>query len=90
MILPSSLYITNDSNGLLKTIKGSTKKLGANYSFQRVCLYSSATNQLMKVTQSDESGHYQFEVNSSTPVYVIAFDSNKKFNAVIQDNVRPK
>lgn len=44
----------------------------------------------MKVTQSDESGNYQFEVNSSTPVYVIAFDSNKKFNAVIQDNVRPK
>lgn len=90
MILPSNLYTGSNSTGLLKMLKGSTKKLGANYAFQKVCLYSCANNQLIAATTSDENGNYQFEASSAAPVYVIAFDNAKQFNAVIQDNVVPK
>ncbi len=90
MILPSNLYTGSNSTGLLKMLKGSTKKLGANYAFQKVCLYSCANNQLIAATASDENGNYQFEVSSAAPVYVVALDNAKQFNAVIQDNVVPK
>ena len=90
MILPSNLYTGSNSTGLLRLVKGSTKKLGANYAFQKVCLYSCANNQLIAATTSDENSNYQFEVYSSTPVYIVAFDNDKQFNAVIQDNVVPK
>ena len=90
MNLNIKTHVTSNSSLILRRIKGSTKKLGANYAFQKVCLYSCANNQLIAATASDENGNYQFEVSSAAPVYVVAFDNAKQFNAVIQDNVVPK
>ena len=82
--------VHGNSTLFLKKIAGSTKKMGANYAFQKVCLYCRANNQLIESTVSDKDGNYEFEVYSSAPVYVVAFDTSKEFNAVGQDNVRPK
>lgn len=91
MILNTQLHVTRgNSTFFIKKIAGSTKKLGANYAFQKVCLYSCANNQLIESTASDKDGNYEFEVYSSTPVYIVALDSMREFNAVIQDNVVPK
>ncbi len=90
MNLNIKTHVTSNSSLILRRIKGSIKKLGANYAFQKVCLYSCANNQLIESTASDKDGNYEFEVYSSTPVYVVAFDNAKQFNAVIQDNVVPK
>ena len=91
MILNIQLHVTRgNSTFFIKKIAGSTKKLGANYAFQKVCVYSRITNQLIAITESDKDGNYELEVYSSAPVYVVALDSMREFNAVIQDNVVPK
>jgi len=83
-------HVTSNSSLILRRIKGSIKKLGANYAFQKVCLYSCANNQLIESTASDKDGNYEFEVYSSAPVYLVALDHQQQFNAAIQDNVVPK
>ena len=83
-------YRARANSFLKKKVKGSIKKLGVNYAFQKVCVYSRITNQLIAITESDKYGNYEFELSSAAPVYVVAFDNAKQFNAVIQDNVVPK
>lgn len=73
-----------------RKIKGSIKKQGINYAFQKVCAYSRITNQLIAITESDKDGNYEFELSSSAAIYIVALDSTREFNAVIQDNVVPK
>lgn len=90
MNLNIKTHVTSNSSLILRRIKGSIKKLGANYAFQKVCLYSCANNHLITATTSDESGNYQFELSSAAPVYIVALDHQQQFNAVIQDNVVPK
>lgn len=75
---------------LKKKVKGSIKKQGINYAFQKVCVYSRITNQLIAITASDKDGNYEFELSSPAAVYIVALDSMREFNAVIQDNVVPK
>ncbi len=83
-------YVAKPCTMFKKLIKGSIKKLGKNYSFQKVCIYSRANNQLLSSTLSDSEGNFTLELNSGAPVYIVALDTNKQFNAVIQDNVVPK
>ena len=52
--------------------------------------YVAMNNQLIAITESDKDGNYEFAVYSSAPVYIVALDSMREFNAVIQDNVVPK
>jgi len=76
---------------VLAAIKGSTKKLGEKYKDSLVVLYSKANLQPITVRKPDANGQYQFTgLNANLKTFVVAFDSNHRFNAVIQDNVVPK
>ena len=73
------------------SIKGSVTKLGVNYVNATVVLYNKANLQPLAVRRPDENGDYEINgLNNSLTCFIIAFDNNRQFNAVIQDNVVPK
>ena len=72
-------------------IQGSVKKLGEQYKDATVVLYSKANLQPIAIRKPDQNGNYQFlGLNTNLKTFIIAFDQNQQFNAVIQDNVVPK
>ena len=72
-------------------IKGSTKKLGANYAPVLVCVFKRSNRQLLWETKSKADGSYAFRnIAVGLECFVVAFDPNNQYNAVIQDNVVPK
>lgn len=76
---------------VVATIKGSTKKLGEQYEDANIVLYNKANLQLIAVRKPDQNGNYQFAgLNTDLKTFIVAFDKNQQFNAVIQDNVVPK
>lgn len=71
-------------------IDGTTKKLGANYSPVPVCLFRRSTRTLIWETTSKPDGSYSFRnVAVGLDCFVIAFDPNEQYNAVIQDKITP-
>ena len=73
------------------SVKGSVKKLGQNYQNASVVLYSKANLQPIAIRKPKENGDYSFMgLTTDMKTFVVAFDANKQFNAVIQDNVVPK
>ncbi|OTG88893.1 hypothetical protein [Acinetobacter sp. ANC 3813] len=79
------------SKNTIAGIKGSTKKLGEKYSTCLVVLYNKANLQPIALRKPDENGDYQFlGLNTDLKTFIVAFDINKQYNAVIQDNVVPK
>lgn len=73
------------------SVKGSVKKLGQNYQNASVVLYNKANLQPIAIRKPKENGDYSFMgLTIDMKTFVVAFDANKKFNAVIQDNVVPK
>lgn len=83
--------IDYDVNTTITSIKGSVKKLGENYIRSTIMLYSKANLALIAVRKPNAQGNYEFPgLNNSLNCFVIAFDDQKQFNAVIQDNVVPK
>jgi len=91
-ILHSSNILQEVSKGpVIAAIKGSTKKLGEKYKDSLVVLYSKANLRPVAVRKPDVNGRYQFTgLNTDVKTFIVAFDSNHQFNAVIQDNVVPK
>jgi len=94
---PSSNFIninlnTNfGSKNTLAKIQGSVKKLGVQYQDANVVLYNKANLQQITIRKPDQNGNYQFlGLNTNLKTFVVAFDKNQQFNAVIQDNVVPK
>lgn len=76
---------------IIASIKGSTKKLGKEYKNALVVLYSKRNLSPLAVRKPDEHGNYQFlGLDTSLKCFIVGFDSNHQFNAVIQDNVVPK
>lgn len=72
-------------------IKGATKKIGVAYSPVPVCCFSRADRQLIWETKSKENGTYEFRnIARGLECFVIAFDPNNQYNAVIQDKVIAK
>lgn len=72
-------------------IKGATKKLGANYSPVPVCVFKRSNRQLLWETTSKPDGSYMFRnIAVGLECFVVAFDPNNQYNAVIQDNVVSK
>lgn len=72
-------------------IKGSTKKLGEQYKDATIVLYNKANFQPIAIRKPEENGNYQFlGLNTDLKTFIVAFDSKKQYNAVIQDNVVPK
>lgn len=73
------------------SVKGSVKKLGQNYQNASVVLYSEANLQPIAIRKPKENGDYSFMgLTTDMKTFVVAFDANKQFNAVIQNNVVPK
>ena len=76
---------------IIAKIQGSIKKLGEAYKSATVVLYNKANLQPIAVRKPDINGHYSFlGLNTDLKTFIVAFDKNQQFNAVIQDNVVPK
>ena len=94
---PSSNFININLNAnfgsknTLAKIKGSVKALGQQYQNANVVLYNKANLQPIAVRRPDQNGNYQFlGLNTDLKTFIVAFDANNQYNAVIQDNVVPK
>lgn len=84
-------YIGFGSKNTVASIAGTIKKIGVNYRNATVVLYNKANLQTIAVRKPDENGDYKIlGLNNSLSCFIIAFDNNKQFNAVIQDGVVPK
>jgi hypothetical protein len=72
-------------------IKGTTKKMGANYSLVSVCVFRRDNRQLLWETKSKTDGFYAFRnIAVGLECFVVAFDPNEEYNAVISDKVVAK
>jgi hypothetical protein len=72
-------------------ISGSVKKLGIQYSNATIGLFNKDNYMPIAFRKPDQNGNYSFfGLNSDLKTFIVAFDSTQQFNAVIQDNVRPK
>ncbi|WP_312307693.1 hypothetical protein [Acinetobacter variabilis] len=95
--MPSGYYASGNyqenfgkSNTVAK-IKGTVKKMGVNNNQALVVLFNKATLLPVLSARPDPAGNYKFiGMNKDDAFVVMAFDANKQFNAVIQDNVVPK
>ncbi len=89
---PSSAWLQNIASGpVIAKVQGAVKKLGQQYQNATVVLYSNANLQPIAIRKPDQNGNYQFlGLNTDLKTFIVAFDKNQQFNAVIQDNVVPK
>lgn len=84
------LTIQNNNQGL-GLIKGTTKKVGANYSPVPVCVFRRDNRQFLWETKSKADGSYAFRnIAVGLECFIVAFDPNNQYNAVIQDKVIAK
>ena len=73
------------------SIRGSTSKLGERYKKTTVVLYNKTNLMPLAITKSNNQGDYQFlGLNTDLKTFVVAFDPQQEYNAVISDNVVPK
>lgn len=87
----SSALQATSTGPIVAKIIGSTKKLGQRYQDAMVVLYNKANLQPIAIRKPDMSGNYEFlGLNTDIKTFVVAFDQNQKYNAVIQNNVVPK
>ncbi|MEB3753826.1 hypothetical protein I2F62_05630 [Acinetobacter sp. MD2(2019)] len=74
-----------------RKIAGTVKKLGSNYQNATVAVFRKSDLQLVALRKPDSNGNYSINgLNKDVVCFVVAFDSAKKYNAVIQDMVVPK
>jgi len=79
------------ANNTVASIQGATRKLGQNYKDTLVVLYNKATFLPVAARKPNENGMYSFfGLNTDLTCFIVGFDNQKKYNAVIQDNVVPK
>lgn len=77
----------NTNQGFGK-ISGTIKKLGSNYSPVPVCLFRRDNRQLLWETTSKADGSYLFRnIAVGLECFIVAFDPNNQYNALIQDRV---
>jgi hypothetical protein len=89
--LPRPLFVPVGVNQGFGQIKGAIKKVGANYSRVPVCVFRRDNRQLLWEITSKSDGSYAFRnIAKGLECFVVAFDPNNQYNAVIQDNVVPK
>ncbi len=89
--LPRPVITVLNADQGLGQIKGSTKKVGANYSPVPVCVFKRSNRQLLWETTSKADGSYAFRnIAVGLECFVVAFDPNNQYNAVIQDKVIAK
>ena len=79
------------SKNTVASIQGTTKKLGRQYQNALVVLYSKSNLHPVAVQKPGATGTYAFlGLNNSARFFIVAFDNNKQYNAVVQDNVVAK
>ncbi len=82
--------VLNEDQGIGQ-IKGTTKKVGANYSPVPVCVFRRDNRRLLWETKSKADGSYAFRnIAVGLECFVVAFDPNEEYNAVISDKVVAK
>lgn len=81
------LTILNENQGFGQ-IKGQTQKVGAIYPIVPVCVFKRSTRQLLWETKSKADGSYSFRnIAKGLECFIVAFDPNNQYNAVISDKV---
>lgn len=91
LLMPKSIISVTSTDHGFGQIKGTTKKVGANYSPVPVCVFKRSNRQLLWETTSKPDGTYSFRnIAVGLECFVVAFDPNNQYNAVIQDMVVPK
>lgn len=88
---PRPIITAMNNNQGFGQIKGITKKVGANYSSVNVCVFKRSTRELLWEIKSKTDGSYAFRnIAAGLECFVVAFDPNNQYNAVIQDKVLAK
>lgn len=89
--LPRPIMSVLNSNQGFGRVKGTTKKVGANYSPVPVCCFKRSNRQFLWETTSKPDGSYAFRnIAVGLECFVVAFDPNEEYNAVISDKVVAK
>lgn len=84
------ITVLNANQGFGK-VTGVVKKLGISYSPVPICVFRRDNRQLLWETTSRRDGSYSFRnIAKGVECFVIAFDPNNQYNAVIQDKVIAK
>jgi len=84
------ISVLNDDQGFGQ-IKGTTKKTGVNYSPVPVCVFRRDNRKLLWETASKPDGSFAFRnIAAGLECFVVAFDPNEEYNAVISDKVVAK
>lgn len=79
------------TGAVVAKITGSVKKLGEKYQDATIVLYNKGNLQPIAIQKPDVNGSYRFlGLNTNLKAFVVAFDQNQQYNAVVQDNVVPK
>lgn len=81
--------ILRGSSSRITVIAGVVMELGSPV-VREVRAYSRENGSLLESTNSDENGQYKMYLPYGLAYTIVSIDTNKKFNAVIQDNVVPK
>lgn len=87
MLARAKRYMGSTPN--MRVIAGRTAELGVPVSRQ-VRAYSHETGVLLSQVRSGSDGKYKLYLPFDSSYTLVAVDSRKTFNAVIQDNVVPK
>lgn len=89
--LPRPVIANLTADQGLGRIKGTTRKLGQNYSPVTVCCFKRSTRTLLWETTSKPDGTYFFRnIKKGLECFVVAFDPNEEYNAAISDKVVAK
>lgn len=89
--LPKPIITIMSADQGFGQIKGTTKKVGENYSPVPVCCFRRSTRQLLWETTSKPDGTYAFRnILKGLECFIVAFDPNEEYNAVISDKVVAK
>ena len=89
--LPKPVINISNGNQGFGSIKGTTKKLGTNYSPVPVCVFRRDNRLLLWETKSKPNGSYSFRnIAVGLECFIVAFDPNGIYNALIQDKVVAK
>ena len=85
-----NLTVLNSNQGFGQ-IKSTIKRVGVNYSPAPVCCFKRSDRQLLMDTKSKPDGTYAFRnIAVGLECFVVAFDPNEEYNAVISDKVVAK
>lgn len=90
-MVSGSLLQSIGTGPIVAKITGSVKKLGQQYQNAMIVVYSKSNLQPIGIRKPDENGNYSFlGLNTDLKAFIVGFDKDQQFNAVIQDNVVPK